>query len=58
MAALAPALLNALQKNITTDMSLSDMKAIYDWGKNLPNTSIIRVALISRWRCSSAMSAW
>ena len=41
----APGLLNALQKNITTDMSLSDMKAIYDWGKNLPNTSIIRVAL-------------
>jgi LCP family protein required for cell wall assembly len=41
----APQLLNALQKNITTDMSLSDMKAIYDWGRNLPNTSIIRVAL-------------
>jgi LCP family protein required for cell wall assembly len=41
----APALLNALQKNITTDMSFSDMKAIYDWGKNLPNTSIVRVAL-------------
>src|SRR5258708_3625916 len=41
----APAVLNALKKNITTDMSLSDMKAIYDWGKNLPNTSIIRVAL-------------
>ena len=41
----APALLNALQQNITTDMSLSDMKAIYDWGKNLPNTSIIKVAL-------------
>ncbi len=41
----APQLLNALQKNITTDMSLSDMQAIYDWGKNLPNTSIIRVAL-------------
>jgi LCP family protein required for cell wall assembly len=41
----APQLLNALQKNITTDMSLSDMKAIYDWGKNLPNSSIIRVAL-------------
>jgi LCP family protein required for cell wall assembly len=41
----APQLLSALQKNITTDMSLSDMKAIYDWGKNLPNTSIIRVAL-------------
>src|SRR5665213_2790692 len=33
----APQLLNALQKNITTDMTLSDMKAIYDWGKNLPN---------------------
>ncbi len=41
----APALLGALQKNITTDMSFSDMKAIYDWGKNLPNTSIVRVAL-------------
>jgi LCP family protein required for cell wall assembly len=41
----APALLNALQKNIHTDMSLTDMKAIYDWGKNLPDTSIIRVAL-------------
>jgi len=41
----APGLLSALQKNITTDMSLSDMKAIYDWGKNLPNTSIVRVAL-------------
>ena len=41
----APGLLSALQKNITTDMSFSDMKAIYDWGKNLPNTSIVRVAL-------------
>ncbi|TMC89594.1 MAG: LytR family transcriptional regulator [Chloroflexi bacterium] len=29
----APQLLDALQKNIHTDMSLSDMKAIYDWGK-------------------------
>jgi hypothetical protein len=26
-------------------MSLSDMKAIYDWGKNLPDASIVRVAL-------------
>jgi polyisoprenyl-teichoic acid--peptidoglycan teichoic acid transferase len=41
----APQLLSALQKNITTDMTLSDMKAIYDWGKNLPNSSIIKVAL-------------
>jgi polyisoprenyl-teichoic acid--peptidoglycan teichoic acid transferase len=41
----APALLNALQKYINTDMSLTDMKAIYDWGKNLPDSSIIRVAL-------------
>jgi LCP family protein required for cell wall assembly len=41
----APALLNALQKNIHTDMSLTDMKAIYDWGKNLPDSSIVRVAL-------------
>ena len=41
----APSLLDALQKNISTDMSLSDMKAIYDWGRNLPDSSIIRVAL-------------
>ena len=41
----APQLLDALQKNIHTDMSLSDMKAIYDWGKNLPDSSIMRVAL-------------
>jgi LCP family protein required for cell wall assembly len=41
----APALLTALQKNIHTDMSLTDMKAIYDWGKNLPDSSIVRVAL-------------
>ena len=41
----APQLLDALQKNIHTDMSLSDMKAIYDWGKNLPDSSIIRLAL-------------
>jgi LCP family protein required for cell wall assembly len=41
----APQLLDALQKNVHTDMSLTDMKAIYDWGKNLPDSSIIRVAL-------------
>ncbi|HKW72757.1 MAG TPA: LCP family protein, partial [Candidatus Dormibacteraeota bacterium] len=41
----APSLLNALQKNIHTDMTLTDMKAIYDWGKNLPDSSIVRVAL-------------
>jgi hypothetical protein len=41
----APQLLDALQKNINTDMSISDMKAIYDWGKNLPDSSIVRVAL-------------
>src|SRR5438552_774608 len=41
----APQLLDALQKNIHTDMALADMKAIYDWGKNLPDSSIIRWAL-------------
>src|SRR5260370_2705900 len=41
----APQLLSALQNNINTDMSLSDMRAVYDWGKNLPDTSIIRAAL-------------
>ncbi|HSP09897.1 MAG TPA: LCP family protein [Candidatus Dormibacteraeota bacterium] len=41
----APQLLDALQKNIHTDMSLSDMKAVFDWGRNLPNSSIIRSAL-------------
>jgi LCP family protein required for cell wall assembly len=41
----APQLLDALQKNIHTDMSISDMKAIFDWGRNLPDSSIIRSAL-------------
>ena len=41
----APQLLNALQKDIHTDMTLSDMKAIFDWGRNLPDRSIIRIAL-------------
>src|SRR5947207_3297057 len=41
----APQLLSALQKNITTDMSLSDMKAIFDWLRNVPDSSIIRIAL-------------
>src|ERR1700694_259963 len=41
----APQLLTALQKNIHTDMTLSDMKAIYDWAKNLPDSSILRVAI-------------
>jgi LCP family protein required for cell wall assembly len=41
----APQLLDALQKNIHTDMTLSDMKAVYDWGKNLPDSSIMRLAL-------------
>jgi LCP family protein required for cell wall assembly len=41
----APQLLDALQKNIHTDMSLADMKAIYDWGKNLPDSAILRLAL-------------
>ena len=41
----APQLLDALQQNIHTDMSISDMKAVYDWGKNLPDTSIVRIAL-------------
>src|SRR5256884_1200942 len=43
----APQLLSALQKNIHTDMTLSDMKAIFDWGKNLPDSAIIRIALTS-----------
>jgi LCP family protein required for cell wall assembly len=41
----APQLLDALQKNIHTDMSISDMKAVFDWGRNLPDSSIIRTAL-------------
>jgi polyisoprenyl-teichoic acid--peptidoglycan teichoic acid transferase len=41
----APALLSALQKNIHTDMTISDMKAIYDWGKNIPDSSIVHVAI-------------
>src|ERR1700694_3787198 len=41
----APQLLDALQKNIHTDMTLSNRKEVYAWGKNLPDPSIIRTAL-------------
>ncbi len=41
----APQLMNALQKNFTTDMDLNDLKALYDFAGSLPDSSITRVAL-------------
>src|SRR5438046_2589779 len=41
----APKRRDALQTNIHTAMSIADMNAIYDWGKNLPDSAIIRLAL-------------
>jgi LCP family protein required for cell wall assembly len=41
----APALMDALQKDFSTNLGLSDLKAIYDWSKNLPDSSIGRAAI-------------
>ncbi|HLQ61692.1 MAG TPA: LCP family protein [Candidatus Acidoferrales bacterium] len=41
----APQLMAALEKNFKTDMSLSDMKAVYDWGQNLPDSQIVHAGV-------------
>jgi LCP family protein required for cell wall assembly len=41
----APQLMAALEKNFKTDLDLNDMKALYSWGSNLPDSAIFRVAL-------------
>jgi LCP family protein required for cell wall assembly len=41
----APQLMSALENDFKTDMSIADMTALYNWGVNLPESQIIRLAL-------------
>ena len=41
----APALMSALQKDFHSDLSISDLKALYDWGGKLPDSSTVRVGI-------------
>ncbi len=41
----APRLMDALQKNFRTDMDLNDLKALYDFGGKLTESSYVRMAL-------------
>lgn len=41
----APALMDALQKNFKTDMDLTDLSSLYNWGGKMPDSSIVRVGL-------------
>jgi len=41
----APFLMSALEQDFKTDMSISDMRALYDFTKNIPDSAIVHVAL-------------
>jgi LCP family protein required for cell wall assembly len=41
----APQLMAALENDFRTDMSINDLTALYNWGVNLPESQIVRVAL-------------
>jgi hypothetical protein len=41
----APQLMSALENDFRTDMSINDLTALYNWGINLPESQIVRVAL-------------
>ena len=41
----APAMMDALQHDFSTDLGLSDLKAVYDWAGKLPDSSIGRAAI-------------
>lgn len=41
----APALMSALEKNFHSDLSLSDLKALYDWGGRLPDSATTRIGI-------------
>jgi LCP family protein required for cell wall assembly len=40
----APQLMAALDKDFKTDMDINDLNALYNWGINLPESQIVRVA--------------
>jgi LCP family protein required for cell wall assembly len=41
----APALMDALQNDFSTNLGLSDLKAMYDWAGKLPDSAIERAAI-------------
>jgi LCP family protein required for cell wall assembly len=41
----APGLMSALARDFSTSLSLTDMKALYDWGGRLPDSAIGRVPI-------------
>jgi hypothetical protein len=41
----APQLMGALESNFKTDMDLNDIRAIYNWGSDLPESQVTRIAL-------------
>jgi LCP family protein required for cell wall assembly len=41
----APQLMSALENDFRTDMTINDLTALYNWGINLPESQIVRVAL-------------
>lgn len=40
-----PQLMDAVQKNVKTDMDVSDIRALYDWGRAIPDGGFVKVAL-------------
>jgi LCP family protein required for cell wall assembly len=44
----APGLMSALAQDFSTNLSLTDMKSLYDWGGKLPDTAIGRVPITNQ----------
>lgn len=40
-----PDLMNAVQKNVRTDMDVNDIQALYDWGSKVSDSAFVKVAL-------------
>jgi anionic cell wall polymer biosynthesis LytR-Cps2A-Psr (LCP) family protein len=40
-----PQILSAIEQNVRTDIDVTDMRALYNWGGKLPDSSFIHVAL-------------
>jgi LCP family protein required for cell wall assembly len=40
-----PDLMNAVQKNVKTDMDVNDIQALYEWSSKLPDSSFVKIAL-------------
>jgi LCP family protein required for cell wall assembly len=38
-------LLNAVQNNVKTDLTINDLQTLYNWGGKLPDSSLVRIAL-------------